>query len=87
MLNYTATGCARQVETIVDNIMHGRESERPRRLLMTDEDVKRWQTILEVGPAASVQDIKNSYLRLPGFTAAGRSSWSRWRMSSPKSAG
>jgi hypothetical protein len=31
---------------------------------MTDEDVKRWQTILEVGPAASVQDIKNSYLRL-----------------------
>jgi hypothetical protein len=31
---------------------------------MTDEDVKRWQTILEVGPNASVQDIKNSYLRL-----------------------
>jgi hypothetical protein len=31
---------------------------------MTDEDVKRWQTILEVGPTASVQDVKNSYLRL-----------------------
>jgi len=25
MLNYAATGCAKQVETIVDNIMHGRE--------------------------------------------------------------
>jgi hypothetical protein len=31
---------------------------------MTEEDIKRWQTILEVGPKASVQDIKNSYLRL-----------------------
>ncbi len=31
---------------------------------MTDEDIKRWQTTLEVGPNASVQDIKNSYLRL-----------------------
>ena len=31
---------------------------------MTDEDIKRWQTILEVGPNASVQDVKNSYLRL-----------------------
>ena len=29
MLNYTATGCARQVETIVDNIMHGREVNVP----------------------------------------------------------
>ena len=31
---------------------------------MTDEDIKGWQTILEVGPSASLQDIKNSYLRL-----------------------
>lgn len=31
---------------------------------MTDEDIKRWQKTLEVGPNASVQDIKNSYLRL-----------------------
>jgi hypothetical protein len=31
---------------------------------MTGEDIKRWQTILEVGPNASLQDIKNSYLRL-----------------------
>ncbi|MGD0781408.1 MAG: helix-turn-helix transcriptional regulator [Candidatus Aminicenantales bacterium] len=31
---------------------------------MTDEDIRRWQTTLEVGPNASVQDIKNSYLRL-----------------------
>jgi flagellar biosynthesis protein FlhG len=29
MLNYTATGCAKQVETIVDNIMHGREVSVP----------------------------------------------------------
>jgi flagellar biosynthesis protein FlhG len=29
MLNYMATGCARQVETIVDNIMHGREVSVP----------------------------------------------------------
>jgi flagellar biosynthesis protein FlhG len=29
MLNYTATGCAKQVETIVDNIMHGREVNVP----------------------------------------------------------
>jgi len=31
---------------------------------MTDEDIKRWQMTLEVGPNASVHDIKNSYLRL-----------------------
>ncbi|MGD0781407.1 MAG: AAA family ATPase [Candidatus Aminicenantales bacterium] len=29
MLNYTATGCAKQIETIVDNIMHGREVSVP----------------------------------------------------------
>jgi flagellar biosynthesis protein FlhG len=29
MLNYTATGCARQVESIVDNIIHGREANVP----------------------------------------------------------